>query len=75
MQLTIIYGVLVIGAICLAALAGLELVQRLVPASSRQQHNDVAGFIYAALGVIYAVLLALVVIAVWEEFDAANDTV
>jgi hypothetical protein len=67
--------VLVIGAICLAALAGLELVQRLVPAESRRQHNDVAGFIYAALGVIYAVLLALVVIAVWEEFDAANDTV
>jgi Protein of unknown function (DUF4239) len=65
----------VIGAICLTALAGLELVQRLVPAESRQPHNDVAGFIYAALGVIYAVLLALVVIAVWENFQAANDTV
>jgi hypothetical protein len=35
----------------------------------------VAGFIYAALGVIYAVLLALVVIAVWEEYDAASVTV
>jgi hypothetical protein len=67
--------VLVIGAVCLAALAGLELVQRLVPASSRQPHNDVAGFIYAALGVIYAVLLALVVIAVWEEYEAASVTV
>ena len=64
-----------IGAICVAALAGLELVQRLVPASSRQSHNDVAGFIYAALGVIYAVLLALVVIAVWEEYQAASETV
>src|SRR5829696_8389829 len=73
--LTVVYGVLVIGAICLAALAGLELVQRLVPADSRQRHNDVAGFIYAALGVIYAVLLALVVIAVWEEYDAASETV
>jgi hypothetical protein len=73
--LTIVYGVLVIGGICLVAVGGLELVQRLVPANSRQQHNDVAGFIYAALGVIYAVLLALVVIAVWEEFGAANDTV
>jgi uncharacterized integral membrane protein len=73
--LTIIYGVLVIGGICLAALAGLEIVQRLVPADTRQQHNDVAGFIYAALGVIYAVLLALVVIAVWQNFQAANETV
>ena len=75
MLLTVVYGVLVIGAVCFTALAGLELVQRLVPAASRRPHNDVAGFIYAALGVIYAVLLALVVIAVWEEFDAANDTV
>ena len=72
---TVVYGVLVVGGICLLALAGFELVQRLVPASARQRHNDVAGFIYAALGVIYAVLLALVVIAVWEEFDAARDTV
>jgi hypothetical protein len=73
--LTIIYGVLVVGGVCLLALGGFELVQRLVPASSRQQHNDVAGFIYAALGVIYAVLLALVVIAVWEEYGGAGDTV
>ena len=75
MLLTIVYGVLVVGGVCLAALAGLELVQRLVPADARQQHNDVAGFIYAALGVIYAVLLALVVIAVWEEYGAASETV
>src|SRR5215204_3910848 len=75
MLLTVVYGVLVIGTVCLVALAGLELVQRLVPAESRRPHNDVAGFIYAALGVIYAVLLALVVIAVWEEYDAANVTV
>src|SRR5215210_8197822 len=64
-----------VGGTCLLALAGLEVVQRLVPATSRQQHNDVAGFIYAALGVIYAVLLALVVIAVWGEYDAAGETV
>jgi hypothetical protein len=67
--------VLVIGGICLLSLGGLELVGRFVPADRRRAHNDVAGFIYAALGVIYAVLLALVVIAVWEEYDAASVTV
>jgi hypothetical protein len=66
--LTIVFGVLVIGGICLLSLGGLELVERLVPAHTRQQHNDVAGF-------IYAVLLALVVIAVWQSFQAANVTV
>ena len=75
MLLTIIYGVLVIGGICLLSLGGLELVDRLVPAQTRQRHNDVAGFIYAALGVIYAVLLALVLIAVWEEYELASETV
>src|SRR5918998_6303082 len=75
MILTVIYGVLVIGGICLLSLGGLELVQRLVPTASRRPHNDVAGFIYAALGVIYAVLLALVVIAVWEDFGSARETV
>jgi Protein of unknown function (DUF4239) len=65
----------VVGGTCLVALVGLELVQRLVSASSRQPHNDVAGFIYAALGVIYAVILALVVIAVWEKYQAASETV
>jgi hypothetical protein len=51
------------------------VVQRLVPVTVRREHNDVAGFIYAVLGVIYAVLLALVVIAVWEQFDRARITV
>jgi protein-S-isoprenylcysteine O-methyltransferase Ste14 len=73
--MTVIYGVLVVCGACLAAVLGLMLVQRLVPATIRKEHNEVAGFIYAALGVIYAVLLALVVIAVWEEFGRARVTV
>jgi len=71
---TIVYGVLVVGGVCLTALAGLELVQRLVPAEARQQHNDVAGFIYAVVGVSYAVLLGLMLIAVWEQWNAAEVT-
>jgi hypothetical protein len=72
---TVLFGVLVVIGACLAALAGLELVQRLVPAEKRQQHNDVAGFLYAVVGVVYAVLLALLVIAVWEQYQRALETV
>jgi hypothetical protein len=36
---TVIYGVLVVGGVCLLALAGFELVHRLVPAVSRQRHK------------------------------------
>jgi protein-S-isoprenylcysteine O-methyltransferase Ste14 len=73
--MSLVYGVLVVGAACLAAVVGLTLVQRFVPVTIRREHNDVAGFIYAVVGVIYAVLLALVVIAVWEEFGRARVTV
>ena len=73
--MSVVYGVLVVCGACLAAVVGLSLVQRLVPVTIRKEHNDVAGFIYAVLGVIYAVLLALVVIAVWEEFGRARVTV
>jgi hypothetical protein len=72
--MSVVYGVLVVCGACLAAVAGLALVQLLVPAAIRKEHNDVAGFIYAVLGVIYAVLLALVVIAVWEDFGHARVT-
>jgi hypothetical protein len=73
--MSVVYGVLVVCGACLVAVLGLVLVQRLVPVTIRKEHNDVAGFIYAALSVIYAVLLALVVIATWEEFGRARVTV
>src|SRR3712207_9481884 len=59
----------------LLAVGGLILVQRLVPIAVRRQHNDVAGFIYAVLGGVYAVLLGLMVVAVWEEWNTALRTV
>src|SRR3712207_5647115 len=75
MAITVVFGVLVVIGACLAAVAGLEVVQRLVPAEKRQEHNDVAGFLYAVVGVVYAVLLALLVIAVWEQYEGARETV
>ena len=54
---------------------GLVVVQRLVPPDLREEHNDVAGFIYAVLGVAYAVLLAFVVIAVWQDYKTAQANV
>jgi hypothetical protein len=59
----------------LVAVAGLALVQRLVPPERREEQNDVAGFIFAVLGVAYAVLLAFVVIAVWQDYEAAQTNV
>ena len=51
------------------------MVQRFVPMELRKQHNDVAGFIYAVVGIAYAVLMGLVVVASWEQFERARSTV
>ena len=51
------------------------LVQRLVPATRASHTTTLPASSTRRLGVIYAVLIALVVIAVWEEFQAANETV
>jgi hypothetical protein len=67
-------GLLLLCVAMALAVGGLVLVQRLVPMALRREHNDVAGFIYAVLGVTYAVLLGLMVVAVWEEWEAAADT-
>ena len=57
----------------LLSVAGLLMVQRLVPQTPRQEHNDVAGFIYAVVGDLYAVLLAFVVIVVWQHLEATKN--
>jgi hypothetical protein len=58
-----------------ASIGGLIQVQRAVPLSRRQEHNEVAGFMYAVLGVAYAVhavLLGLMVVAVWQDYEVAE---
>lgn len=55
-----------------AALLGLTIVRRTVSHDRLARHTDVAGYIYAVIGVIYAVILAQVVIAAWEEYRDAR---
>ncbi len=68
-----VLGILTIGASLAGSLVGLILTSRLTPKGRRRQHQEVAGFIFAVVGVIYAVLLAFVVIMVWEEFSEAES--
>lgn len=65
----------VMGGIGTVSLLMLTLVRRTIPIEHLEAHNDVAGFVYAVLGATYAVVLAFVAIAVWEEFKAADSTV
>lgn len=62
------------GAGGLAWVVTVELRRRVKPPED-EKHNEVAGFIFATVGVIYAVLLAFVVIVVWEQYLTAEDNV
>lgn len=58
-----------------AAMLGTVLVRRCVGVDKLALNNEIAGFKFAAVGVIYAVLVAFAVIVVWEKFSAAQDAV
>lgn len=58
-----------------AAAGGLAWVRSRVGLASLVDNNEVAGFKFAVVGVIYAVLLAFAVIVVWERFSEAEVAV
>src|SRR6478752_5628283 len=63
------WSLLLVGATVLLSIAGTLLVRRLASVEVLQRHNDVAGFIYAVIGVVYAVLLAS------PRLPFGNDTI
>jgi hypothetical protein len=63
----------VVIVLCLA-FAGLAVVRHSVELRKLQSQHEVAGFIIAVVGVIYAVLLAFVVVIQWEEFSSSQGT-
>ena len=59
----------------LAAMAGPFIVRRYVELTRLRTNNEVAGFKFATIGVLYAVLLAFAVVVVWEKFNQADSEV
>lgn len=55
------------------SVSGLLFIRKYYPHYKCKPHNDIAGFIFATLGVVYAVLLAFTVIITWQDFDKAQD--
>jgi hypothetical protein len=54
------------------SIGGLLLVRKNVELATLEAHHEVAGFILAVVGVVYAVLLAFIVIVVWQQADASR---
>lgn len=54
------------------AMAGPLLIRRRIALERLRTNNEVAGFKFATIGVLYAVLLAFVVVIAWERFHDAE---
>jgi hypothetical protein len=63
--------VIVGGSMLVAAVVTL-FIRRKVRKPSGESHNEVAGFIFATVGVLSAALLAFIIFALWEGYGTAE---
>ena len=70
-----VLGTVIVVGVPLVTVLVQAAVRRFAPSVVEGEHNDVAGFLIAVVGVVYAVTLAFIVIVTWEEFRDARDTV
>jgi hypothetical protein len=68
-------GLLLIVPTTALAMAGPYVVRRYIELSRLRTNNEIAGFKFATVGVLYAVLLAFAIIVVWEKFNEADNVV
>jgi hypothetical protein len=66
-------GLLVIGVWTGVSLAGLRIFHRLVDVHIRHKDTETVGLTYAIVAVVYAVLIALIVVDVFESFAKGDE--
>lgn len=66
--------VIIVPSVVLSGL-GLWAVDRWFPHDIRQKNNEVADPFLSVLGTVYGILLAFVVVVVWQRFETARDIV
>jgi hypothetical protein len=69
---TALAGVLIVVGSALAGVLGLLAVVRWLPRARGRADTDVKGVFFGAVAVLYAVLLAFVVVTVWSDFSDAG---
>lgn len=75
MLTTIFYGLLIVVASAVAAVAGLIVVRRLIPFPLRERNNTPTGTIYAALYVMFGVSVGFALYLTWQQYNMARETV
>ena len=67
------FAVLII--FCPLVVLGLYLVRLWVPIEALKKNHEVAGFTFGVVGAFYGLFLAFVIVAAWERYDRADESV
>lgn len=67
-----ILGLLMVGGSMAFAALGVVVGRRILKGQVAAFHNEVVISLFAATGVVYAVLLGFLVVVVWESYDSAQ---
>ena len=72
-MLTFILGIIIVGGITTVAILGLFLIRSRYDVRKFASHHEIAGYLFAVLGTLYAVVLGFVVVGVSDSLH--NDSV
>ncbi len=64
---------LFVGGLMAAAMAGCLVIRRLFPSLADGDHNDVAGVVLGIFGAIYGIVLAFVIVVLWEGYQTSDS--
>lgn len=67
-------GIAFVLAISALAGSGVYAINKVAPPERREKHNEVLGFVHAAIGMAYAIILGLVLVQAWGAVGAASTT-
>jgi hypothetical protein len=67
-----VLALLLLGGSILFAFIGVKVVRKITKGKVQEGHNEVIAPVFATAGVIYAVLIGALVIAVWGSYDSAK---
>ncbi len=69
----VVAAIVFVGGSIAYASVGVVVGRKIVGRHVREGHNDVLVPLFLTAGVMYAVLLAFMVVAEWESYDAASS--
>ena len=66
-------AVIIVGLSVALSLLVLWAIRSAIPHQRLTPHNEVSGFVYAVIGVVYAIILGFAVITVWEHYNESQS--